>query len=160
MKHSNIVETMDHQHLQTFLSSIDNYVAYAIYANDGDSVVVENNGNSNYSFAFFKPLNNALKRTIICEASIFKICAAEELFQCVKTGNTGYVGTNESGKILVAQKSSSASVIFIGEANSYRSYLCNVTRALRFHEHLNNANIDNMEQINTGYSSRNNILKG
>ena len=151
---------MKYQYLRSFLNNIDDFVSFAIFGTDGDFISSENNGKCEHSLSTYDTFHKALKRTITCKLPVFSLSVEGEFFHCVKTGNKGFVGKNQKGETLIAKKSTSASVIFIGEANNKRPYLCNVTRALEFHEQLNNGHIDNLNHgINTIDTNRN-ILKG
>ena len=148
---------MEYHFLESFLSNMDNSISYAIFGKDGNCIVCE--GKLANEQRLLNQINNSMKKTITSNIPIFSLtCKDNKIFSCVRTGTTGFVGKCKEGNILVAQKSSTASVVFLGDSNCKGSFLYNITRALRQHDILNNEDIDLMNgSINSQNKGR---LKG
>ena len=134
---------MEYQFLQSFLSNMDNMISFAIYGTTENCVLIEGTLKNNHEL--LDKIYGCIKCSITSTLPIFQLMGSnEDIFHCVKTGQTGFIGKSCDVKILIAQKSSSVSVIFLGRAGFKGSYLYNITRGLRQHELLNNinANID------------------
>lgn len=134
---------MEYQFLQSFLSNMDNMISFAIYGTTENCVLIEGTLKNNHEL--LDKIYGCIKCSITSTLPIFQLMGSnEDIFHCVKTGQTGFIGKSCDGKILIAQKSSSVSVILLGRAGFKGSYLYNITRGLRQHELLNNinANID------------------
>lgn len=130
---------MEYQFLQSFLSNMDNMISFAIYGTTENCVLIEGTLKNNHEL--LDKIYGCIKCSITSTLPIFQLMGSnEDIFHCVKTGQTGFIGKSCDGKILIAQKSSSVSVIFLGRAVFKGSYLYNITRGLRQHELLNNIN--------------------
>lgn len=147
---------MENQFLQSFLVNMDSMTSFAIFGKVEGCVLCE--GKLSYNEILCNQLVCTMERSICSKIPIFKLTGVDgNIFQCIKTGQTGFIGQDAKGEILVAQKSESVSIIFIGKSNYNGSFLYNITRALRQHESLNNGNID---QMNIAINNNSVRLKG
>lgn len=144
---------MEYQFLQSFLSNMDNMISFAIYGTTGNCFLVEGTLKNNHEL--LDKMYGCINCSISSTLPIFQLMGTnEDIFRCVKTGQIGFMGKNSDGKILIAQKSSSASVIFLGHADFKGSYLYNITRGLKQHELVNNVNA-NIDFVNFSVNNHN-----
>lgn len=144
---------MEYQFLQSFLSNMDNMISFAIYGTAGNCVLVEGTLKNNHEL--LDKIYGCIKCSISSTLPIFQLVGSnEDIFRCVKTGQTGFMGKSCDGNILIAQKSSSASVIFLGHADFKGSHLYSITRGLKQQELLNNINA-NIDFVNFSVNNHN-----
>lgn len=149
---------MDFQFLQSFLLNMDEMITFAIIGKEGHCIFSD--GIFCTDPKLLDKLTCSMESSLISKIPIFIFNVEDsEMFRCVKTGQTGFLGKGDTGKVLIAQKSESVSIIFLGEANYNGSFLYKITCALKTHELLNNGNIDQMN-VTSNNPSNNVRLQG
>lgn len=143
---------MDYQFLQSFLLNMDDMITFAIIGKEGHCVFSE--GIFCTEQKLLDKIACSMESSVLSKIPSFTLNVEDgEIFRCVKTGQTGFLGKGDTGKVIIAQKSESVSIIFLGEANYKGSFLYNITRALRNHELLNNGNFDQMNVTSNSLSN-------
>lgn len=134
---------MDFQFLQSFLLNMDEMITFAIIGKEGHCVFSD--GILCTEQKLLDKITYSMESSVLSKIPMFTLIVEDgEIFRCIKTGQTGFLGKGDTGKVLIAQISESVSIIFLGEANYNGSFLYKITRALKTHELLNNGNIDQM----------------
>ena len=147
---------MEYQFLLSFLSNMDNLISFAIFETDGNCVQCEDILKSDLEV--LDQIYQSMKKSVSCNMPIFKLIGIDkETFHCVKTGNSGFIGKGSHGNIMIAQGTSSVSIVFLGQSEFKGSYLHYITRALQQHEMIVRGNIDH---VNGSVNNNSTRLKG